>query len=52
MAGIVINRSSRLKKTRFKINTGVALGRIVELVIKIMGESALEHPVITDKNLI
>lgn len=48
----VINWSHQSKKTRFKINVGVAYGSNVELVIKILEESALEHPDITDKNLI
>ncbi len=48
----VINWSHQSKKTRFRINVGVAYGSNVELVIKILEESALEHPDITDKNLI
>jgi small-conductance mechanosensitive channel len=48
----VINWSHQSKKTRFRINVGVAYGSNVDLVIKILEESALEHPDITEKNLI
>ncbi len=48
----VINWSHQSKKTRFRINVGVAYGSDVELVIKILEESALEHPDIADKDLI
>ena len=48
----VINWSHQSKKTRFRINVGVAYGSNVDLVIKILEESALEHPDIADKNLI
>ena len=48
----VINWSHQSKKTRFRINVGVAYGSDVSLVCKILEESALEHPDITDKNLI
>jgi len=48
----VINWSHQSKKTRFRINVGVAYGSDVDLVIKILEESALEHPDITEKNLI
>ncbi len=48
----VINWSHQSKKTRFRINVGVAYGSNIELVIKVLEESALEHPAITDKNLI
>jgi len=48
----LINWSHQSKKTRFKIDVGVAYGSNVDLVIKILEESALEHPDITDKNLI
>ena len=48
----VINWSHQSKKTRFRINVGVAYGSNVDLVIKILEASALEHPDITDKNLI
>lgn len=40
------------KKTRFKINIGVAYGSNVDLVMKILKESTLEHPDIYDGNLI
>ena len=39
----VINWSHQTKKTRFKIDVGVAYGSDVDLVIKILEESALEH---------
>lgn len=48
----VINWSHQSKKTRFSINVGVAYGSDADLVVKILTESALEHPDITDKNLI
>ena len=48
----VINWSHQSKKTRFRINVGVAYGSDVDKVIKILEESTLEHPDITDKNLI
>ncbi len=48
----VINWSHQSKKTRFGINVGVAYGSNVDLVIKILEASALEHPDIADKNLI
>ena len=40
----VINWSHQKKKTRFKIGVGVAYGSYVDLVIKILEESVLEHP--------
>ena len=48
----VINWSHQSKKTRFRINVGVAYGSDVDLVIKILQESALEHQDITEKNLV
>jgi small-conductance mechanosensitive channel len=48
----VINWSHQSKKTRFSINVGVAYGSNIDVVIKTLEESALEHPDITDKNLI
>ncbi len=48
----VINWSHQSKKTRFRINVGVAYGSDVDKVIKILEKSALEHPDITEKNLI
>ncbi len=44
----VINWSHQAKKTRFRINVGVAYGSDVDLVIKILEASALEHPEISD----
>ncbi len=48
----VINWSHQTKKTRFRINVGVAYGSDVNLVLKILKESALEHPKVNDKSLI
>jgi small-conductance mechanosensitive channel len=48
----VINWSHQSRKTRFKIDVGVAYGSDVDLVVKILEESVLEHPDISDKNLI
>ena len=48
----VINWSHQSKKTRFKINVGVAYGSDVELVIKVLEESVLDHPDILDKSSI
>ncbi len=48
----VINWSHQSKRTRFKINVGVAYGSNVDLVIKLLEDSALEHPEISDRNLI
>lgn len=45
----VINWSHQTKKTRFKIDVGVAYGSNVDLVIKALQESALEHPEISDR---
>lgn len=40
----VINWSHQTKKTRFRISVGVAYGSDIDLVIKILEESAFEHP--------
>ncbi len=48
----VINWSHQEKKTRFRIDVGVAYGSDVDLVIKILEDSALEHPDIFNKELI
>lgn len=48
----VINWSHQSQKTRFRINVGVAYGSDVDLVIKVLEESALEHPDISEKQLI
>jgi small-conductance mechanosensitive channel len=48
----VINWSHQSNKTRFRINIGVAYGSDVDLVIRILEESALEHPDIYEKSLI
>ena len=48
----VINWSHQSKKTRFKINVGVAYGSDVDLVMKVLKESTLEHPDIEDEKLV
>jgi len=48
----VINWSHQSKQTRFKINIGVAYGSDVDLVMKVLKESALEHPEVSDGKLI
>jgi small-conductance mechanosensitive channel len=48
----VINWSHQTNKTRFRIAIGVAYGSDVDLVIKVLKESALEHPDISDKSAI
>jgi len=47
----VINWSHQTKKTRFRIDVGVAYGSDVDLVIKILEESAFEHQDISDRDL-
>lgn len=44
----VINWSHQTKKTRFKINVGVAYGSDVDLVVKVLEQSASEHPDVFD----
>ena len=44
----VINWSHQSKKTRFRINIGVAYGTDVDLVLKVLTEAAFEHPEIKD----
>ena len=48
----VINWSHQSQKTRFHIHVGVAYGSDVELVAKVLRESAMEHPDISDHDLI
>lgn len=48
----VINWSHQQKRTRFKIKVGVAYGSDLDLVIKILMESAFQHQDITDKSTI
>lgn len=48
----VINWSHQTKKTRFKINVGLAYGSDVDLVIKVLKESVLEHEEVTDRTLV
>ena len=47
----VINWSHQTKKTRFRIDVGVAYGSDVDLVIKTLEESAFEHPDVSDREL-
>ena len=46
----VINWSHQAKKTRFKVNVGVAYGSNVDLVLSVLEESAFEHPDVHHKN--
>lgn len=48
----VINWSHQEKKTRFRIDIGVAYGSDVDMVIKILEESAHDHPDICNKDVI
>jgi len=48
----VINWSHQSQKTRFKINLRVAYGSNVDLVIKILEESAFEHSEVFNRELI
>lgn len=48
----IINWSHQDKKTRFKVTVGVAYGSDVDLVVRILVESAMEHPEIYDKSLV
>ncbi len=48
----VINWSHQSRKTRFRIDVGVAYGSDVDLVMKLMEESAFEHPDIFDRDLV
>jgi small-conductance mechanosensitive channel len=48
----VINWSHQSHQTRFKIHVGVAYGSDVDLVIKILEESAFEHSEFHDRKLI
>jgi len=47
----VINWSHQAKKTRFKVNVGVAYGSDVDLVIKVLEQSVIDHPDIIERNL-
>ena len=47
----VINWSHQSRKTRFRIDVGVAYGSDVDLVLKILEESAFEHPDNFDREL-
>ena len=45
----VINWSHQTMKARFRIDVGVAYGSDIDLVIKVLEESAFEHPDIFDR---
>ncbi|MFT5337903.1 MAG: small-conductance mechanosensitive channel [Sphingobacteriales bacterium] len=47
----VINWSHQTRKTRFRIDVGVAYGSDVDKVIRILEESAFEHTDISDREL-
>ncbi|MDD3078267.1 MAG: mechanosensitive ion channel [Paludibacter sp.] len=46
----VVNWSHQSRKARFKINVGVAYGSNVDLVMKLMKDSALEHNDVSNKD--
>ena len=48
----VINWSHQSQKARFKIDVGVAYGSDVDLVIKVLEESAFEHPEVFNRELV
>lgn len=48
----VINWSHQSRQNRFKINVGVAYGSDVDLVIKVLKESALEHPLVSGQSAV
>jgi small-conductance mechanosensitive channel len=48
----VINWSHQSDKTRFRIDVGVAYGSDVDKVIKILEESAFEHPEVTNREMV
>lgn len=48
----VINWSHQSEKARFRVDVGVSYGSDVDLVIKVLEESVLEHTDVFDKNLI
>ena len=48
----VINWSHQTKKTRFRIDVGVAYGSDVDLVIKVLEDSVKEHEEIRDNDLV
>ena len=48
----VINWSHQSEKARFRVNVGVSYDSDIDLVIRILEESALEHPDVYDKKLI
>jgi small-conductance mechanosensitive channel len=45
----VINWSHQTEQTRFRIDVGVAYGSNIDLVIKVLEESAYEHPDTSDR---
>ena len=45
----VINWSHQALKTRFRVDVGVAYGSNIDLVMKVLEESAFEHPDVADR---
>jgi small-conductance mechanosensitive channel len=48
----VINWSHQSEKARFRVDVGVSYGSDVDLVIRVLEESVIEHPDVYDKKLI
>ena len=48
----VINWSHQSNKTRFRIKVGVAYGSDIDLVEKLLYESAIEHPEVESYNFV
>lgn len=48
----IINWSHQSKKARFRIKVGVAYGSDVDIVLKLLKESAVEHPDVINKDLV
>ncbi|MBT8205683.1 MAG: mechanosensitive ion channel [Eudoraea sp.] len=48
----VINWSHQSEKARFRVDVGVSYGSDIDLVIKVLEESVIEHPDVYDKKLI
>lgn len=46
----VINWSHQSKQARFKINVGVAYGSDVDLIIRLLKESAVDHPEVSNNS--
>lgn len=48
----IINWSHQSKKARFRIKVGVAYGSDIDIVLKLLKESAMEHPDVINKELV